>query len=155
MKPVIKRKQNKSVRDKSSTFKENSFKGSGLYLFKNHKKSELILPKPTKDGINNIQSGQTWEGDDYYFCLVRSNLAQLVRQVKSPEELEKIKEENIMEEKLILEQDPFVTEEGTIEHVVVNQETQLQETNVKKGGRPKKDKKVLITDKIDSGIEIF
>lgn len=97
-KPRIKRNSKRNTNSKRDT-NNIERKGSGLYVFKNHKKGELTLPKPTSNNVKSVLYNETWEGDDYYFLLVRSRLAQFVREV-SEEELNNrnvILSENVVE----------------------------------------------------------
>lgn len=134
-----------------------------------------MLPKVTSNGVKSVAYNETWEGDDYYFILIRSNLAQLVKKLSDevpvlsqdkptllidqpftenvekseknigetlstinefPEKsnfpnqenktnqeiLEKTKEIETMSEKLLLDQAPCITNQGTVEQVVVEPE---------------------------------
>ena len=149
-KPRIKR----NIKNKTNTNNSKPVKSSGWYVFRNHKNCELTLPKATSKGVKCIPYNETWEGDVYYFSLVRSRLAQFVREIPIEElnsnntiisentvdilekaeknahetlsnldkflENEQKKENNIMSEKLILDQAPCVTTDGSVEQYVVN-----------------------------------
>ena len=183
-------KKPKIVRGKQKEQK----KMSGWYEFTNHKNHDLILPKPTIHGKTFIPSKETWEGDDYYFILVRSNLAQLVRKISdnSEEHLNKsvfntenlnnstakeeitiqtpiynesnetLKEENTMSEKLILDQPDCISNQGKVEHVVINDDSVVVLNNIKPKKKQKKDKlteqknkETLLTDIAVDGIQIL
>lgn len=94
-KPRIKR--NSKINHRANTNHVET-KKSGWYLFVNHKKSELSLPKATSNGLKSIPPNETWEGDDYYFGLVRSRLAQFVKEIPIEElnSQNKIISENIV-----------------------------------------------------------
>jgi hypothetical protein len=186
-------------------------KGSGWYVFKNHKKCELMLPKVTSKGVKSVAYNETWEGDDYYFLLVRSRLAQLVREVpieelnnkpeifteNTVEDVEKDekkinetlsisnefpekpafpnqenevnqeiseneqKKEEIMSEKLLLDQAPCITNQGTVEQVVVQPEESgiviLDNFKPKKNKKAKEQKinEVLFNESPIEGIQIL
>jgi len=205
-KPKIKRNSKKNTNNIER-------KGSGWYLFKNHKNCDLMLPKPTLNGTNMIPFNGTWEGDDYYFLLIRSNLAQLVKKISdevpalvdesvllldqisneiaektekninevlsNTDELqneaicnnkveevihvEQEKETEIMSEKLLLDQAPCITNQGTVEQVVVQPEDtgiiMLDNFKPKKNKKSKmneqKSKEVLLNDSPIEGIQIL
>lgn len=186
-------------------------KGSGWYVFKNHKKCELMLPKATSKGVKSVAYNETWEGDDYYFLLVRSRLAQLVREVpieelnnkpdifveNTVEDIEKDekkinetlsisnefpeksafpdqenevnqeiseneqKKEETMSEKLLLDQAPCITNQGTVEQVVVQPEESgiviLDNFKPKKNKKAKEQKmnEVLLNESPIEGIQIL
>lgn len=132
--------------------------GEGLYIFRNNTKGTLELPKPTATGVKNIPapdpkrgiSGE-WQGDNYYMGLVRKNMAKLVREIISPAQEKEIK----MKEKLLLDQPDQVTEDGKVEHVVVQNTT----TNNKKGkklneNKPSEKEKLLTEDPIE-GVQVI
>lgn len=204
-KPRIKRNSKKNTSNVER-------KGSGWYLFKNHKNCDLMLPKPTLNGTRIIPYNKTWEGDDYYFILIRSNLAQLVRKLSDevpvlsenkltvdqnvnenieniekninetlstvnefPEKtdfpnqennvnqeiLEKTKEIETMSEKLLLDQAPCITNQGTVEQIVIQPEetgiVMLDNFKPEKNKKTKKQKvnEVLFNDSPIEGIQIL
>lgn len=127
--------------------------GKGLYIYENNIKGDLDLPKiPNKILINGIwvenkkqrmvQAKQQFEGDDYFMQLVRTNQCRLIKEIKSPEK------EN-MEKKLILDQPETVSVKGKVEHVIVQAQKTLKETNSNK-----KEEILLTEDPID-GVEII
>lgn len=207
-KPRIKRNSKKNTNNIER-------KGSGWYLFKNHKNCDLMLPKPTLNGTTIVPYNKTWEGDDYYFILIRSNLAQLVKKLSDevpvlsqdkltllidqpfteniekseknigktlstinefPEKsdfpnqenktnqeiLEKTKETETMSEKLLLDQAPCITNQGTIEQVVVEPEEagivmldNFKPEKNKKNQKKQKVNEVLFNDSPIEGIQIL
>jgi len=90
-------------------------RGKGLFVYRNAKNSDLMLPKPDENGSKVIGPGQEFQGSDYFMSLVKTNEARLVRTL-IPVEMEN----NTMTEKLILDQPETVTTEGTVEQVVEN-----------------------------------
>lgn len=87
-------------------------KGEGLYLFKNRSNiASLDLPKVSADGKKWVGPNETWKGDSYFFKLMPKE-AILVETISEP------KKENVMENKLLLDQPDQVTQKGKIEHVI-------------------------------------
>lgn len=195
-KPRIKR----NIKNKTNTNNSKPTKSSGWYVFRNHKNCELTLPKVTSKGVQSISYNETWEGDVYYFSLVRSRLAQFVREVPIEElnsnntiisentvdivekaeknthetlsnsdeflENEQKKENEIMSEKLILDQAPCVTTNGSVEQYVVNPETPINPEDLgiimldnvkttKKKNKVNEQKDILLNDSPLSGIQIL
>ena len=96
---------------------ERDLSGGGLYIFRNRTSGDLTLPKPTAKGSRvPIKPGEEFEGDSYFLNMVRTNELSLVRTIQAPQP----PGVDIMNEqsKLILDQPPIVTSDGTIEHVV-------------------------------------
>lgn len=132
---------------------EHHQKGEGLYVFRNRNKdATLSLPKPSADGKTvvgparpGVPGSGEWQGDSYFMELVRRNEAILVRTIKSPQEEQ-------MMQKLILDQPDQVTSEGTIEHVVNDENPQsLNESP----DDPKKKPDVLLTEDPMEGVQII
>lgn len=119
---------------------QNAISGEGLYLYENRSNADLTLPRPTSSGLRVIKAKAQFQGDNYYMQLVKLGLLKYVKQLQSPEE-EKLaeslmnesvqnnikKEENMSEEKLILDQPDMITEQGKVEHVVNNPVQKLNE----------------------------
>lgn len=99
-----------------------------IYIFRNHKNCSLMLPKESLDGKKEVLPGETWKGDSYFLdnTVNKLHLAVVVEECISG--VKKV-EENIMEEKLILDQPETVTTKGVVEQVVVNDAIQLNEGN--------------------------
>ncbi len=95
--------------------------GYGLYVFKNHTKGELMLPKAAANGKRRVARGEEFEGDNYFLSMVKSHDLILVREITSPAQERADKEQvQLMEQKkLLLDQPDKVTNEGKVEHVVV------------------------------------
>lgn len=96
-------------------------KGEGLYLFKNRSNiASLDLPKMSADGKKWVGPNETWKGDNYFFKLIPKE-AILIETISEP------KKENVMENKLLLDQPDQVTQKGKIEHVVTEPTLSLNE----------------------------
>lgn len=122
--------------------------GKGWYIYRNRTKGDLYLPKKTKAGEKVIQSGRTWEGDDYYMQLVKSHEATLVKVVTTPEEAK------MQEQKLILDQPDVITEQGAVERVLAPAPTELDSLNETPAKAPEQ-KEVLLTEDPLSGVQIL
>lgn len=136
-------------------------KGEGLYLYKNNTKGTLSLPKPTAGGIKEVPINGEWQGDNYYMSLVKTHDARLVKELLSPEQ-----EKKSNMEKLILDQPDFVTNQGKVEHVVVDPFlNELTNSNQEKDKKKKYNKKyneskpsdddLLLNEMPVTGIEII
>jgi hypothetical protein len=121
-------------------------KGEGLYLFKNRSNvASLELPKISSEGKKWIEPNGTWQGDSYFFKMIPRE-AILVKTISEP------KKEEIMENKLLLDQPDQVTTKGKIEHVVPESELQLNENPVEKQTETKE--KLLTEDPL-AGVTIL
>lgn len=123
--------------------------GEGLYEYLNNRKGDLNLPKPAANGVKRVAPGKTFEGDNYFMQMVRTNDLRLVREITSPEQ-ERI---NMQEQqKLILDQPDTVTNEGKIEHVVTQKPQKMNEQAPQaKAGAPE----VLLNEDPMEGVEII
>ena len=93
--------------------------GEGLYLFENHTKADLGLPRPTKSGIRSVGPGKQFQGDDYYMQMVRNGHLRLIKVLQTPEQERALNEAAEMnEQKLILDQPEIFTEQGKVEHTI-------------------------------------
>jgi len=128
-------------------------KGSGLYVYRNRTNATLMLPKPTPSGVKSVEPGKEWQGDDYYMKMIGEGQASLVRVIVPPTPQNQIVEEkeDVMPEKLILDQPDQITTNGKVEHVVVTPETLKMESN------PVEEKKreALINEDPMEGIQIL
>lgn len=102
--------------------REANLSGKGLFVYRNNTSGELFLPRPTKSGQSRVKFQEEFQGDDYYMYMVRNNELRLVKQIESaqpaaPQVLNENSMEKKMDDKLITEQPPTVTNEGTIEYV--------------------------------------
>jgi hypothetical protein len=129
-KKLIKRKQ-AAEKQKKDNF------GDGTYLFENNTNADFYLPRPTKTGQRLVRKSGTFIGDSYYFQLVKTNQLKFIKEEK-------------MEEKLITEQPPVVTREGTVEYVVASPEKKLNEDK----DQPKNVDSLLVESPLD-GIQIL
>ncbi len=122
--------------------------GEGLYVFENaNSVADLTLPRPTSAGVRKVGPKGRFQGDDYYFGMVRSNELRLIETLMTPEAQ---RNNNNMEQKLILDQPNIVKQEGTIEHVLPVKQKPLHE------GIPNEEKPdVLINEDPMSGVEII
>lgn len=129
-------------------------KGEGLYVYRNrHKEATLDLPKPTKSGRTWVGPNEEWQGDNYYMGLVRSGEAVLVREIYSPEEERKMNNQNLQEQKLIVDQPDTVTEAGTVEHVIPTAKPAQALTEGQPAAEQTKD--VLLNENPLTGVEII
>jgi hypothetical protein len=127
-----------------------------------------VVYKP--DGSVVPGSGE-WDGDDYFMQCVRNRDAILVKTITppdaepepvvepvveavepEPEVVTESKEEDMTEEKLILNQPDQVTSEGTVEHVVTDQAKPLNEAPC---CAPEKPTETLLTEDPMAGVEII
>lgn len=121
-------------------------KGEGLYLFKNRSSvATLELPKVSSEGKKWIEPNGTWQGDSYFFKMIPKE-AVLVKTISEP------KKEEIMENKLLLDQPDQVTTKGKVEHVVPESELKLNETPVVE---EKETKEKLLTEDPLAGVTII
>ncbi len=93
-----------------------------LYVYKNFNNDETRLPEANRDGQIIISPTAEFVGDNRFFPLLKTGRLKLVREVEQymPQQ-----------EKLITEQPPMVTNQGTVEFVKVNGD-QLNEEEKKK-----------------------
>jgi hypothetical protein len=128
-------RQRASRADRIRKVQSDSY-GEGQFIFENNTKGDLYLPRPTKSGRKRVGRGEQFVGDNYYFQMV-------------PAELKYIKEAIEME-KLITEQPPTVTRDGTVEFVAKNADKPLNEN------QPEDDKEdILLTESPLDGIKIL
>lgn len=130
--------------------------GKGLYVFRNNTSGDLLLPRPTKSGITRVSTNEEFQGDDYYMFMVRNNELRLVRQIESPEQPAKTLNETTepnMADKLITEQPPVVTNEGTVEFVEQKPKQQKLDEHKPNEQQPQPD--VLLNENPLDGIEII
>jgi hypothetical protein len=90
--------------------------GEGLYLYENHTKADLTLPRPTPSGVRTVNAGQQFQGDNYYMQLVKTGELRLIKELLSPQQEKE--NEMVNEEKLVLDQPDRVTAKGKVEQVV-------------------------------------
>jgi hypothetical protein len=139
---------------------ESRIRGEGLYVFKNHTKGELMLPKPTASGKRRLAVDEEFQGDSYFMGMVKSNMLILVREITSiaQDRVNKLEEKTVAEQKLLLDQPDRVTNAGKTEHVVVEQKPAVKLNEEKKNGKPQVVKEALLNEGPAgdmSGIEII
>lgn len=125
--------------------------GEGLYLFENHTKADLSLPRPTKSGIRSVGPGKQFQGDDYYMQLVRNGHLRLIKVLQTPEQERALTEATMQQEKLILDQPDQITEHGKVEHVV---EKNTPVRKLDEAGNQKAPDVLLNEDPVDGGFVI-
>ena len=130
--------------------------GKGLFVFRNNTSGELFLPRATKSGITRVAEGDEFQGDDYYMFMVRNNELRLVRQIEPANPPPVINEqvEPTMADKLITEQPPVVTNEGTVEWVekpIESEKKKLNESQPDQQGQ----QDILLNENPMDGIEII
>ena len=123
-------------------------KGYGLYVYENRLNATVTLPKVASDGITRvIQPKGTFQGDDYFMFMVPGELR--VKQIVIPAEEDRKKENNMENQKLILDQPDTVTNEGVVERIVssdlpLNENQPNEET-----------KEVLLNEAPIEGVKVF
>lgn len=121
IRPRLNRQEKRQVQSEKL---KHDMSGSGIYLYENNTSGDLRLPKATESGVSKIgpkgsPSGK-FQGDSYFMKWVGApmNLLKLV-EVIVPQKLKG--ENNMNNQKLILDQPDTITTQGKIEHVVVEQ----------------------------------
>jgi hypothetical protein len=99
---------------------QQRMQGTGRYKFKNNTTGDLGLPKPAEDGRRGIPKDGTFIGDSYFLSMVPTVLS-IVEDLTVKNE----------PSKLITEQPPVVTNEGTVEYVQAQKKQKLNETKDK------------------------
>lgn len=113
-----------------------SLAGSGVYVYRNKTTADLVLPKPSLNGLSMIGPGQEFQGDSYFQSMLGKELS-LVRVISSNDdhiiEKENNQEELKMNEEqvLILDQPDIINDEGKVEHVIKNNKKPKKQKNVK------------------------
>jgi hypothetical protein len=77
-------KPRRLTREEKIQKRENSFKGTGLYIYENNTDGYLTLPKPASDGRKVIPPRGKFNGDSYFMQLVKppSNLLRFMEEIK-------------------------------------------------------------------------
>ena len=91
--------------------------GEGEYIFQNNTRGDLKFPYRPNIGSIILPVNSKFKGDSYYLQFVKSNELRLIEDLNK--NLEK-KEENMNNQKLILDQPDIITEQGKVEHEVKN-----------------------------------
>ena len=124
--------------------------GEGSYVYRNHTKGDLTLPKPAADGIKIVPPGQEFTGDSYFMFMVsQTHEATLVRTIEQPKETVQ------MEQILIVDQPDCITAEGKVEHVLVNPKEKPLNEDAPEDGAENVKKDILLVDDAMDGIEII
>jgi len=128
----------------------DSLKGDGNYLFQNNTRGDYILPKKSRDGIKLLNKDAMFEGDSYFFQLVRTGELKFIRELTAKVE----RTEEMTPKKLILDQPDRVTAQGTVEHVVADPKAKpLNEVAPTRKQAPPAE--VLLTEDPMDGVEII
>ena len=125
-----------------------ALKGEGLYIYENHTKGDMLLPKPTDSGQTKVAAGAQFQGDNYFMQLVRNNQCRLIQQLISPEQ-----ERAMNEARLVLDQPQIVKESGPVEYVQgkqTNLTKPVNETAAKNNEVPQ----LLVEEPVD-GVDIL
>lgn len=128
---------------------EQDYSNEIHYIFQNHRRSDLALPKKSICGKKLIPPGGTFKGDEYFMAFVRTGDMRLVETIHPP--YKKINEsagENM--EKLILDQPETFTREGKTESVAKTVPQQIINDN-----NQNSEKEILLTENPMEGIEII
>lgn len=131
--------------------------GKGIYVFRNNTSGDLFLPRKTKSGVTRVAIGQEFQGDDYYMYMVHNNELRLVRTIQTPEQQQQSLHEateQAMDHKLITEQPPVVTTEGTVEYVQ-KQEQNQKPLNENRPHANNASPEVLLNENPLEGVEII
>jgi hypothetical protein len=98
--------------------------GEGRYLFQNNSDAGLMLPKPDLKGRRDVGPRMTFEGDNYFMQMVRTNLLRLIKEIEPPQPkgseimLKETTTTTVTTETLLLDQPPTITQHGQVEHIV-------------------------------------
>ncbi len=129
---------------------EQDYANEIYYIFQNHRRSDLALPKKSICGKKLIPPGGTFKGDEYFMAFVKTGDMRLVQTVHPPyKPVNESTGENM--EKLILDQPETFTREGKTENVAKSTPKQLMNDN----NQNKNSEDVLLTENPMEGIEII
>lgn len=145
--------------------RKSELSGNGTFLFRNNTSGDLILPRPTKSGNVRIPANEEFVGDDYYMFMVQSNELRLVKVIEPAKKEDTAantlnesneSKESQMNDKLITEQPPTVTDEGTVEFVEQKPKEKEEELNEDvPGTEASKQHDVLLNENPMDGIDII
>ena len=136
----------------SQKLRDEAMHGSGIYVYQNNTKGDLDLPKATKSGKKSLRVGEQFQGDNYYMRLVQTNELRYIKCIVSADAENTVLKEEVVSDKLILNQPDRVTTQGKVEQVLVEPKQTLNE-NQPKSNKPKND--VLLTEDPMEGVEII
>jgi hypothetical protein len=91
--------------------------GTGVFLFKNNSRADIMLSKPTMEGYKIIGPGQQFRGDSFFLKQVGNGLALIRDETPKKDETSKNEGKIMAQEKLILDQPETVTTQGKVEMV--------------------------------------
>jgi hypothetical protein len=146
--------------------RQDALKGEGVYVYRNNTSGDLYLPRPTKSGIKHIGVNEVFQGDSYYMFMVEKGELRIVEVIQSAQDARNQANQasqvqplyeavNTMHDKLITEQPPTVTNEGTVEYTVQDSQPQQKPLNE----TPKQDQKqpqdILLNENPLDGVEII
>ena len=148
--------------------------GTGKFVFRS-KNYSYSLPKKSMDGKERVGPNEEFIGDSYFFQFMPQEII-FVRNFEEPEEaninkkdenivLSESKKQDLTEktegesmEKLIVDQPDQVTQNGKVEHVVVDKQSKKSKRK-KLNETPSEDnetqKDVLLNDEAIDGVEII
>lgn len=136
------RKNRYQLREQRAQLLAKKMSGKGVYIFQNNTNGSLMLPKKALDGKKEVGPGETFQGDDYFFQLLKSHEVSLVEVISKGDE---------HVEKLILDQPNTVTEKGTVEHVVEDE----KKKKLNEVPQDETQKDILINEDPLDGVEIL
>ena len=153
--------------------------GKGLYVYQNNTSGDLFLPRATKSGVTRVGYKEEFQGDDYYMFMLGTGELRLTRIIEQPptaqaqaqaqalneaREIQMEDRKNVAgtgqpvcqyhEDKLITEQPPVVTNEGTVEFVAQKPEDKKRKLHENRPYQLPADD-VLLNENPLEGIEII
>lgn len=130
------------------TNRNNNLNGTGVYIFLNITSGDFMLPKKSIDGKKMVKPKEEFKGDSYFLKFVGppNNLLKMVRRLEESQE-----RTNNMTDKLILDQPDQITNQGKVEHVIVD----TPKAVIKENETNKPQENVLITENPIDGLEII
>lgn len=128
---------------------EQDYANEIYYIFQNHRRSDLALPRKSICGKKLIPPGGTFKGDEYFMTFVKTGDMRLVETIHPPyKPINESTGENM--EKLILDQPETFTREGKTENVAKTTPQQVMNDS-----NQNKNEEVLLTENPMEGIEII
>lgn len=118
--------------------------GSGLFVYKNTTKADMMLSRRTASGKSKVAGGEEFQGDSYYKKFIGQGLALIKTLVT--ESGEQTIGVPMNEQKLILNQPDCITANGTVEHVQAKKKVNEDATIMPE---------ILLTEDPLEGVEII
>jgi len=115
-----------------------------LFLFENHHNYDLKLSRPAYKGLEMIKPRGQFLAEKDFFEFVKVGMIRFIGPYKQ--------KEVIVENKLILDQPPIVTNEGKVEHVAAGQNSKKK---ILKEGEQEHLDEVLLVESPCSNIKII